>query len=62
MNVNWKSLNLLIESKSSKRSNGASDDGVDNLLRQLNWSNAAKTSTHLSTQQSSIRDLLAYDK
>ncbi len=59
-----------IESKSSERSNGASDDGVDNeadfktvhdLLRQLNGSNAAKTSTDQSTQHSSIRDLLAYD-
>ncbi|MEH2258120.1 hypothetical protein [Nostoc sp.] len=57
------------QSKSSERSNGASDDGVDNeadlktvhdLLRQLNQSNAAKTSDQ-STQQSSIRDLLAYD-
>ena len=63
-------FNPLIESKSSERSNGASDNGVDNeadfktvhdLLRQLNRSNAAKTSTDRSTQQSSIRDLLAYD-
>lgn len=60
-----------IDSKSSERSNGASDDGVDNeadfktvhddLLRQINRSNAAKTSTDRSTQQSSIQDLLAYD-
>ncbi|MEH2438447.1 MAG: hypothetical protein V7K25_30345 [Nostoc sp.] len=59
-----------IDSKSSERSNGASDDGVDNkadfktvhdLLRQLNRSNAAKTSTDRSTQQSSIQDLLVYD-
>ncbi|WP_375505562.1 hypothetical protein [uncultured Nostoc sp.] len=59
-----------IDSKSSERSNGPSDDGVDNeadfktvhdLLRQLNQSNAAKTSTDRSTQQSSIQDLLAYD-
>ncbi|WP_375509715.1 hypothetical protein [uncultured Nostoc sp.] len=62
-------FNRPIESKSSERSNGASDDDVDNeadktvhdLLRQLNRSNAAKTSTDRSTQQSSIRDLLAYD-
>lgn len=59
-----------IDSKSSERSNGASDDGVDKeadfktvheLLRQLNQSNAAKTSTDRSTQQSSIQDLLAYE-
>ena len=63
-------FNPPIESKFSERSNGASDDGVDNeadfqtvhdLLRQLNRGNAAKTSTDRSTQQSSIRDLLAYD-
>lgn len=55
-------FNSPIESKSLKRSNGASEDGVDDLLRQINRSNAAKTSTHRSTQQSSIRELLAYDK
>ncbi|MEH2247651.1 hypothetical protein [Nostoc sp.] len=62
-------FNRPIESKSSERSNGASEDSVDNqadktiydLLRQLNRSNAAKTPTDQSTQQSSIRDLLAYD-
>ncbi|MEH2371985.1 hypothetical protein [Nostoc sp.] len=62
-------FNRPIESKSSERSNGASDDDVDNeadktvhdLLRQFNRSNAAKTSTDQLTQHSSIRDLLAYD-
>ncbi|MBW4457591.1 MAG: hypothetical protein KME55_35850 [Nostoc indistinguendum CM1-VF10] len=47
-------FNLPIESQLSKRSNGAFDDGVDDLLWQLNRSNTAKTSTHRSTQQSSI--------
>ena len=63
-------FNPPIESKSSERSNGASDDDVDNeadlktvydLLRQLNRSNAAKTPTDQLTQQSSIQILLAYD-
>ena len=58
-----------IASKSSE-SKGAAEDGVDNkadfqrlrdLLRQLNRSNADKTSTDRQSQQSSIQDLLAYD-
>ncbi|MEH1959995.1 MAG: hypothetical protein V7L05_08970 [Nostoc sp.] len=63
-------FNPPIESKSSERSNSASDDNLDNeadlktvyeLSWQLNRSNAAKISTDQSPQQSSIRDLLAYD-
>jgi hypothetical protein len=57
-------FNRPIKSKSSERSNDAADDGIDNeadfktvhdLLQQLNQSNAE------TVQQSSIRDLLAYD-
>ncbi|PSB28207.1 hypothetical protein [Chlorogloea sp. CCALA 695] len=56
------SFNPPIESESSR--NDSADEAAKqarDLLQQLNQSNAKKTSTG-SAQQSSIQDLLAYDK
>lgn len=62
--MNMSELNPPVNSKSSERSNSA-EDSVDSeadfqKIRDL-LSNAKKTSIERSTQQSSIRDLLAYD-
>jgi len=55
-----------INSKSSECSNGSVEKKADfqeirDLSQQINLSNAEKTSTDRSMQQSSIRNLLAYD-
>ena len=63
-------FNPPIDSKSSERSKGDAEDGIDNkadsqrireLLRQFNRIDTAQTSTEGPSQQSSIGELLAYD-